>query len=1257
MNNIEEEESILDISLKDIKKLGEILAQAYIEQCQNADFYKVYVVSGMEVITEQEAIEVINLDIISSSTAGIMDILGQIKDFFTSLVNSVGSWIVSAIQGFIEEVIKPILDAISGSVSSIWGFLTEIGATASEFLANIGNAVWEALKGAFDTITSTLTNVWNTISETAVTIGGVVYKGLTSILEGVGNVINQVGSALTGFINAILKFPEWFPKWFMDTIAKPISDALGGLASAIWNMLPDWLKDIFTGIGNFFSGIAEGFIKLIQDPIGWANTYIVSPLVQGLEWLGETIWNGLQTLGQWFITALQGAWEFISNVFTQFFNFMGDALFRFFSGMWNAFTLITNPIKEFFEWILGGVGELTKTVAQDILGSLFGWIMSSLGITPKEEEISEQVGTTIVYALGLMTFPLYGQLPTRLVSWIMTAIGKALGDLEWNLRINLRPLGLGVDTTFNFAKALGSTLTTFSKEMMEYIKEFGRGLAYGYAIWFTRPISRLVNYMIRNLVPVEIPREDVILEYARRHIDYLFEYDAEGNLVNIAPRESYAEVLKWANYFYGLYGYSDQALRWMFSYSLDDWISIYDRFGRKRNIPLSLVHSLPSASDLCRMMVRDIILQLDEFKRAMRTRGMTDDIAYLYYLLHFRYPPPERLWDFTTRGIAGLLWVTLTDEEKKELEARAKELGAFTPISPTELNFQAGMLLSALKTYMKWHDYARFSWLPNFTSDNLIYIDTIADIPTKIDQRWMVKWGIYELLSEKKVALSDPIKKFTTAIIENNPASTVTMNLAQFCRTLQATGLHPYWVVPTAIAESMNALADERTILRTGFINLFKEGFWNTKALETLLAGIIKASFLVAYFDTEAMKWKAGWVNLPVMFLPAERKLLELRALMDRSLDILRDTSREVSRAYSEWIIDSYDEYKTILSKVIEAVNKIFAYDYALITGTELPEEMKLQFTEEYFRPYVYSLGIWRTVFTIRRVRYWTQRFLGYVMYRLAYGVVSKEDADKIIEYVKQGAKLTDYEYQYLKGIAEALVGIAQREYAPTPSQLATICEIVPEAREFFDEVMTARKIPEEWQVIWAKYIDLKPVIDDIKKMYSRIEDLFVYFMLKEEDYKEVLSKLKDVGYTDKEIELLFQTSNYERIKVAWRELIGDVDRMTMLAEYSPKARDYAMGQLEKMIDALPIEDEQKQVIKTMWEQFIRLKPIMDEVRKYITELINDFVEDVITQEEFEQELEALREYGLDDYEIMFYKSIAGMKKARYLKRRAMYGG
>jgi len=170
--------------------------------------------------------------------------------------------------------------------------------------------------------------------------------------------------------------------------------------------------------------------------------------------------------------------------------------------------------------------------------------------------------------------------------------------------------------------------------------------------------------------------------------------------------------------------------------------------------------------------------------------------------------------------------------------------------------------------------------------------------------------------------------------------------------------------------------------------------------------------------------------------------------------------------------------------------------------------------------------------------------------------------------------------------------------------------------------------------------------------MISRAEDLYVYFFITEEDYKKILDTLKDFGYTQKELELMLTTSRYERHLRAFRELIGDVNRMTMLAEYSPTARGLALDQLNKMIDALPIDTETKNLLKTMWEQFIRLRPVMNEVRRYITELLADFAEEVITEEEFVSELEALKEWGLDDYEIMFYKAIGGLRRARYLRRR-----
>ena len=135
----------------------------------------------------------------------------------------------------------------------------------------------------------------------------------------------------------------------------------------------------------------------------------------------------------------------------------------------------------------------------------------------------------------------------------------------------------------------------------------------------------------------------------------------------------------------------------------------------------------------------------------------------------------------------------------------------------------------------------------------------------------------------------------------------------------------------------------------------------------------------------------------------------------------------------------------------------------------------------------------------------------------------------------------------------------------------------------------------------------------------------------------------------------MVQKSKYARYLRAYRELIGDVDRMVTLSEYSPKARDFALGQLYKMIDALPIDEETKEVLKEMWTQFIRVKPVISEVKRYITDLINLYVEGLISDLDFEKELESLKKWGLSDDEIMFYKAIAGARKARKLRIPVIY--
>jgi hypothetical protein len=579
--------------------------------------------------------------------------------------------------------------------------------------------------------------------------------------------------------------------------------------------------------------------------------------------------------------------------------------------------------------------------------------------------------------------------------------------------------------------------------------------------------------------------------------------------------------------------------------------------------------------------------------------------------------------------------------------------------------------------------------------------------------------------------------------------------------------LHPDWVPATAVAEAMNVLTEERTALRTGFMGLFKEGFYDIKALDTMLAGFIKTSFQVAYFDMTKMQWTTGWVNIPVMYLPPERKLLQLRALMDRSLDILREVQRDISNAYQEYIFRDYQVYKSRLTQVIEKINEYFAEDYKAITGTELPEDLELKFVEAYHKPYVEALQVWRDAFTIRRIRMWTQRWLGWVMYRVAYGVVEKGDIEKLITYVSDKAKLTDQETEFIRQVMDIMYGIATRstvaeylptpstlatlseyitldtklvkevlsnrgldkewqniwltyitvkpikadakallstyvrafrygvipkevldkyvkeipeygftekeiqfikesinleeqiiearaskgEYIPTPITLATICEYLPEAREFYDDVVVAKRIPKEWQELWARYIDIRPLVDDIKRYVSNAEALYVRFMTKKADFEKILKEANTyLGYTSKETEFLMKVTEFERYRNAWTELVGSVERLVSLSEYSPRASKYALGKLYEMIDALPLTLTEKAELKAMWEEYIHNRPVKAEAKTYITQLINAYVEGLISDDVFKKELQEMAKWGFSADELTFYEAQAALRKARKWK-------
>jgi len=1158
-------------------------------------------------------------------------IIGVVLPAITEAKSAIASLIVDTLMPTILDIIPALSTTISLVANEIVAKLTESTEKVSKLIAesatHISLDIGESTAITMATILNATTALAQHIDErTSVIIGG-LEAGITALLQ-MGNLLFQLTFTFQGFVNAVLRLPEvavYYLKWpdaLTDNLAIPIAEGLFErfVVNIRWVPLEEWKppywreipptspafeidlpfdvgRRIRPQVGIPMFGNLELFFSPLANIAEWATDYII----KHFEEARASLWTLTGETIAWLTVSIKDLWAFklptpegvgeieLKDIFIGFFSWVGETGIVFFKLMWGATEEILEPITKALKPLLheifdAALEDMSKSAAKQTYNILKKGTPaegSSPEITIDPEVIIPELHKLYAGAGALALIPLWGILPVRFVHMTLINIGQWLAGLDKKITIDLRPFGVGASFEFNISKALGFGLAHLAREIKLYLDEVGRAIVYGFAIWASQPIARALNFVTRNAIPIELPTLPTIIEFIRRSL----------------PHEKLKEHLTMAWYYMALYGYSDYAINIFLQDPEAFNIKVKDRFGVERTIPLALVYALPSATDVAIMMVRDIFATIKDFQELYAARGMTEDIGALYYFLRFRYPPPERLWDFTTRGIKG------------------------------------------------------------FASDNLIYIDTLADIPGKIDQRWMIKWGIYQALAEKDVTPTDPIHKFL-AIFEPGAAppplrERIYLDIANFCRTLQATGLHPIWVPLVAVAETMNALTEERTLLRTGFLNLFEHGFWNVEALEALLAGFVKTTFDAVYFDLEELAWKEIHTTLPVAYLPPERKLLELRALMDRSLRILRDIQDDVSRAYQQYIVWDYNQFKAKLIDVIKAVNEFFTADYKAITGEELPEQLQLTFVEAYYRPYVEALKTMREVYTIRRIRAWTQRWLGWTMYRLAYGAVVPQDFKRLLDYVTNYAKLTKPEANFIQGIMEILAGIAQREYAPTPSQLATIVELVPEARQLFNNIMEARRIPEEWRPIWERYIDIRPIITDIKKMYSRIEDLYTYFIIDTEAYLAALQPLKAFGYTDNEIKLIFLTSEYERQRRAWSEAIGDVDRMMALAEYSPMAQGFALTIIHRMIDILKIDEETKALLKEMWSQYIRVRPVYDEVRRYITELIADFVEDIITEDEFQAELEALKEWGLSDNEIMFYKTIAGLRKARYLKRRA----
>jgi len=1341
------------------------------------------------------------------------DVIRGLFEKAGALFTDLATKIQGGFKWFIDQISKfpDIIKDLATKVGGLFADLTEkIKGGFSWFIEQVGK-IPDFLKGVFEKAGKAIGDFvgkiqegfkWfvDRVVEFPSVVKDVLGKIIGDITTGVGGFVEWMRKGFEGVRDAFSKFAEGVREWFSEATKRlqDIGAVFQGFVNAILG-LPERLRQAFEGVVKFFEGVGKGFMDFVSDPLGFLKKYVAEPLWNALVGLGSSIWEGLKKLGE----IVVGGITWLKDQIVAGFNALKDGLISLgkmiVEGLWKAGEGVAEWFKKLAEpWFKTSSPTVFNPVA------IYAPAVEDIFVASFKETrgVAENLWLFGARLLGPFWF-------STLIPFVIRGVVSTLGDFTIDIEPELLGSKLaGVKWRVNIKELADSFVRAFEVFLTSYSIGTSMALANMFVtnmqqLYVPRVIAyydgvdektgkKRIELMLGDLFAEELKKgakldtfmrpltETQLFDYGKRSL--VLAYDVTTRKLKPEELDKILSTLKVYLTIYGL-------PRWYVDFVTREpetlKVEFMDRFGARRKIYISPLFELPTHSELARMTQRDIFPGVDVMKQVGWIRGWNEDLTTLLFLLTFRYPSFEKLWQFYMRALAGMLWFKAPDLIKQLFDKEAEEVKAGKPISPLDIQKaikgpdQIKAFETALGSYLKWIEYAHFSWfteetemygvnigreiiskLGGWTADAWLLIDVTADIPMKIDMRWMSRYGIFLLMAEKfekagiRFESYTPLVEAVPNLMETSPASQVQVDLTWFSKLLQATGLHPAWVPITTVAENIMVIADEMTLLRTGWLNLFKEGMITIDDAEKSLAGLITASYRVGYWDPESKVWTSGWINLPVRWLPHERKLLELRMAMDRVLDIYREIYSYI-RSGIRTLSITVDEAKSKLQELIKALSS----HYKALTKAIVGQELELKLDEGYATMWLTLQALAQDIEAKERIRAWWSRVSGWLLYRIAYGWVTDVEIDKLIDTIKKYVPLPKVEEEAYKEMAKAVLRVVRREaipspsqlatfaeymvlpatiiakvlkehnvpeeywplwityiavkplksdykavittalralrhnaitydqwkailenatrlgftpteidllqlradlelaiestreYVPTPSQLAMLAEHIPEVRDYIAQVFEARRVRGVWAELWAKYIYLRPTVDEVRRWANAMFGLAEYFVIDAEQLKQVFAILKTYGYEDLEITIIQKTIDATRVRRAFMDVVGSPRAITGMARYSEKATDLAVSRAFKMIDALPVDDNTKKLLKEMWKQYVMSYQAYPEIRSYETELINAYAHGVLDEKALDQELDYLRKLGVPELRLALVKRTAKLRRTRVLAR------
>jgi len=1188
-------------------------------------------------------------DMIRNFIDTVIRVFGELAD----RVRSGFAWFIEQvvklpdmIRNFIDTVIRVFGD-LADRVRSGFTWLLEQADMARSLIERIINLLRdlaERVQSAFSWFIGQVVNL-PAVVDSVVT--GIVGK----VAEGVGGFVERVQS---GFESIRKTLGEWFNSakmWFeeatkaLQATRTALEVGFQGFVNAVVD-LPKKVEKIFSSIIKFFEELWNFIQNFIKDRVEWFRKNFVEPLWSALVLLGEKIFDGLKTLWQCIVSGLSWLWDMLSKIA------------EFISGkIVDTAKLIVSLVMKTMEVVVSWFKSLIVQIFMPIIETA----KTAEGIFERAMKRTTGVAENLWRLAGELVRP-YWEL--TLVPIMLRGLVRTFGDSDLVIEPEIfgnRVIGMYIKVKLSeIADALVRGLET-------YFSGYAIGVSMAVANMFMVNIQqlyvpRVVQYYdakIReylgdilkeeleagaevNMFMKPVP-EDMLIDYSRRMLAL-----AEG-LKNVKVLN---RMLSTIRAHLKIYGLPMWYINFLTKHPEELAIRFVDRFGVKRMIFLSHIFELPTHSEMARMTQRDIFPGVDVMKKMGWVRGWNEDLTTMIYLLTFKYPSFEKLWSFYMRALSGMLWFKTPEVIKAVFDREAEEVGAGKPISPLDLQKalagpdQVKAFETALNVYFKWLEYSNFSWftektemynikigqevvskLGGWTADSWLMVDIAADIPSKIDMRWMSRYGIFQLMAERfenmgvRFESYAPLVEVVPKLMDSTAQSQVQIDLTWFSKLLQATGLHPAWVPVVTVAENIMAISDEMTLLRTGWLNFFKEGMLTVEDVEKYLAGLITVSYRVGFWDPEKKVWTSGWINLPVRWLPHERRLLELRMAMDRIMDIYREVYSYI-RSGIRTLAISAEQAKEKLQKLVAVLNKHYSTLAKAVTGVE----MELKLDTSYAELWLVLQELAQDIEARERARVWWSRVSGWLLYRIAYGWVKEEELGKLIETVAKHIPLHEDEVKAYIEIAKAVLGIARKESIPSPSTLATFAEYMVIDTSTIKKVLEEYNVPLEYHDLWIKYISVKPLKTDYRTVITTALRALRYGAIPEELWKKILEDAKKFGFTDPEILLIQMRADLELMIEEAREYVPTLSMLATMAEHLPEVRGY----IKSVLEARRVRG----VWAELWTKYIYLRPVVDEARRWAGAVFGLAERAIISVEQLKPVYSILMTYGWEELEI-----------------------